>query len=127
MRTSRPDVFAAGDVALADNVSAGRPVPVEHWGDALAMGEIAGRVAAGELAQWTQPPGFWSTIGDRTLKYAAWGDGFDSVDVQDDPDGSFTIWYGSGGRVVGVLTHEADADYERGQELVRTGAQWRRR
>ena len=25
---------------------AGRPIPVEHWGDALSMGEVAGRNAA---------------------------------------------------------------------------------
>ena len=26
---------------------------------------------------WDDVPGFWSTIGEHTLKYAAWGDGYD--------------------------------------------------
>lgn len=41
MRTAVEGVYAAGDVALADNVAAGRPVAVEHWDDASTMGQIA--------------------------------------------------------------------------------------
>ena len=40
--------YAAGDVALAHNAAAGRHLAVEHWGEALNMGEIAGRAIAGE-------------------------------------------------------------------------------
>ena len=43
-------------------------------------------------------PGFWSTIGERTLKYAAWGDGFDEVRVREHGGGAFTAWYGADGR-----------------------------
>jgi NADPH-dependent 2,4-dienoyl-CoA reductase/sulfur reductase-like enzyme len=125
MRTSRDDVFAVGDVAFAFNVSAGRAVVVEHWGDALAMGEIAGRVAAGQSAAWTDPPGFWSTIGDHTIKYTAWSDGFDDVEVDSDPAGPFTVRYRREGKVVGVLTHDHDEDYEDGQTEVQQQAPWR--
>jgi 3-phenylpropionate/trans-cinnamate dioxygenase ferredoxin reductase component len=38
MRSSRPGVLAAWDVALAFNAGAGRHLGVEHWGEALAMG-----------------------------------------------------------------------------------------
>jgi 3-phenylpropionate/trans-cinnamate dioxygenase ferredoxin reductase subunit len=69
-------------------------------------------------------PGFWSTIGDRTLKCAAWGDGYDQCRVCRRGDGSFTAWYGRDRRIVGVLTHEADDDYERGRELIAEGAAW---
>ena len=44
--------------------AAGRPLRVEHWGDALGQGEVAGRTAAGADAVWDAVPGFWSTIGD---------------------------------------------------------------
>lgn len=125
MRSDRAGVLAAGDVALAENAAAGRPLPVEHWGEALAHGEVAGRVAAGEPARWAQVPGFWSTIGRCTLKYAGWGDGFDSSRLERPPGGGFSVWYGSEGRLVGVLCHERDEDYERGRELIRGGAPWR--
>jgi 3-phenylpropionate/trans-cinnamate dioxygenase ferredoxin reductase component len=114
-------LLAAGDVAYAFNPSAGRRLRVEHWGEALAHGEIAGKVLAGVRARWDQVPGFWSTIGERTLKYAAWGDGYDASELVEHGDGAFTVWYSRAGALVGVLASERDEDYERGQELIRRG------
>lgn len=115
-----PDVWVAGDVSHAQHAIAERVIEVEHWGDALAMGELAGRNAAtgDDQKPWESVPGFWSTIGDHTIKYSAWGDGFDSARLVEHDDG-FTVWYGSeDGELVGVLTYNADDDYERGQELL---------
>jgi 3-phenylpropionate/trans-cinnamate dioxygenase ferredoxin reductase component len=120
MRTSAPGVFAVGDIARAFNESAGRHLSVEHWGDALEHGRIAGTVISGGEAVWRMAPGFWSTIGDRTLKYWAWGDGWDEQLFEDDGE-AFTVWYGREGTLVGVLSHNSDDDYERGRELVERG------
>ena len=100
MRTSAPGLFAVGDIAQAYNESAGRHLDVEHWGDALEHGRIAGTVIAGGEAAWTMAPGFWSTIGDKTIKYWAWGDGWDEVSF-DESDDSFTVRYGKDGVLVG--------------------------
>ncbi len=124
MRTARDGLLAAGDVCLADNLVAGRALRVEHWGDALGQGAIAGQTAAGVNAGWDEVPGFWSTIGSRTLKYAAWGDGFDTSRLHRDGDGTFAAWYGRQGCIAGVLTHERDQDYDRGRELIAQGAPW---
>lgn len=121
MRTSAPGIFAVGDIAQAYNESAGRHLSVEHWGDALEHGRIAGTVIAGSDAAWSMAPGFWSTIGDKTLKYWAWGDGWDEQYFEDKGD-AFTVWYGKAGTLVGVLSHRADDDYERGRELIERGA-----
>ncbi|MGE0026440.1 MAG: NAD(P)/FAD-dependent oxidoreductase [Thermoleophilia bacterium] len=121
MRASAAGVRCAGDIALAHNPAAGRRLRVEHWGEALAQGEVAGRSIAGEDVRWDAVPGFWSTVGLRTLKQRAWGDGWDEVHVDAGTDG-FTAWYGREGRLVGVLTHERDRDYERGGDLVAAGA-----
>ncbi|HUN77587.1 MAG TPA: FAD-dependent oxidoreductase [Solirubrobacteraceae bacterium] len=114
-------VFAVGDVACAQNRRAGRRLRVEHWGDALGQGEIAGRVLAGQDAHWEAVPGFWFAIGRRTVKYAAWGDGYDDSRLEEHPGGAFTVWYSREGRLVGVLSHERDGDYERGRELIAAG------
>jgi 3-phenylpropionate/trans-cinnamate dioxygenase ferredoxin reductase component len=122
MRTSDPAILTAGDVACAVNAAAGRRLAVEHWGDAVAMGQVAGRTAAGRDAAWSEVPGFWSTIGDKTLKYAAWGDGYEHAWLTErDPEG-FTVWYERAGVTVGVLTYQADDDYEQGRTLI-AGAQ----
>ena len=121
-RTSAPGVFAAGDVARLHHPLAGRRLSVEHWGDALAQGGVAGRAAAGdEHAAWEEVPGFWSTIGRRTLKQAAWGDGHDEVRLEEHGE-AWTAWLLRDGRCVGVLTHDRDEDYERGRGLVAEGA-----
>ncbi len=117
MRTSGDGVYAAGDVALAHNGAAGRHIAVEHWQDAVDQGEIAGSNAAGASDEWAAVPGFWTTIGDATVKYHAWGDGYDRAHLAEHADG-FTVWYESGGTVVGVLTHNADDDYDRGEALI---------
>ena len=49
--------------------------------------------AAGRPDQWDSVPGFWTTIGDATMKYHAWGDGFDRAHFVEHPGGGFTVWY----------------------------------
>jgi len=117
MRTSVDNVYAAGDVAFAYNCLAGRSVAVEHWQDAVDQGEIAGAGAAGQTREWDAVPGFWTTIGEATLKYHAWGDGFERARFVDHGDG-FTVWYERERAAVGVLTLNADEDYDRGEELI---------
>ena len=60
------EVLAAGDLACAFNTTAGRHLRVEHWGDALGQGEVAGATLAGAEHRWASVPGFWSAIGERT-------------------------------------------------------------
>jgi 3-phenylpropionate/trans-cinnamate dioxygenase ferredoxin reductase subunit len=124
MATADPRVLAAGDVAFAFNARAGRRLRVEHWGEALNMGEIAGRTLAGADASWDVAPGFWSTIGERTLKYVGWGDGWEESRFEPGTDGAFACWYGRDGELVGVATHLHDAAYERGRELIEERAGW---
>lgn len=122
MKTSADGIFAVGDISYAYNETAGRHLHVEHWGEALNHGQVAGTVIAGGEADWDVAPGFWSTIDEHTLKYVAWGDGWDDADFEDHDDGAFTVWYGREGVCVGVLTHERDEDYEKGRDLVESGA-----
>lgn len=124
MITADPRMLAAGDVAFAFNKTAGRRLRVEHWGEALNMGEVAGRTLAGVEAGWGTAPGFWSTIGERTIKYVGWGDGWKESRFEAGVDGAFACWYGQGGELVGVATHLADAAYERGRELIEERAAW---
>jgi NADPH-dependent 2,4-dienoyl-CoA reductase/sulfur reductase-like enzyme len=121
MHTSAQNVYAAGDVALAYNVTAGRRVRAEHWRDAAQQGLVAGLSAAGHAAAWDKVPGFSCTVGESTLKYCGWGSGYERCRLVEHNDG-FTVWYESGGEVVGVLTLNADDDYRRAGELLRSRA-----
>ena len=121
MRTNVDGVYAVGDAARAEHALAGRALTVEHWDDADAMGKVAGVDAAGGDAEWESIPGFWTDLGEHTMMYSAWGDGFDDVQVVE-RSGGFTAWYGADGALVGVLTYNADDDYDRGRELIAQGS-----
>ncbi len=125
MRTSAPGIFTVGDIAVAINEAAGSRQKVEHWGDALNHGRVAGTVLAGNEAVWKEAPGFWSTMGGKTLKYWAWNGGWDEAKFVE-KDGSegeaFAVWYGREGVTVGVLAHNADEEYKEGRELIERGA-----
>jgi 3-phenylpropionate/trans-cinnamate dioxygenase ferredoxin reductase component len=125
MRTSAPGIFAVGDIAQAYNEAAGRHLSVEHWGDAQEHGRIAGTVISGGEAVWSMAPGFWSTIGDKTLKYWAWGDGWDE-EVFESEGEAFTVWYGKDGVLVGILSHGKDEDYEQGRGRIEGGESFTR-
>jgi 3-phenylpropionate/trans-cinnamate dioxygenase ferredoxin reductase subunit len=124
MESADPRLLAAGDVAFAFNQAAGRRLRVEHWGEALNMGEVAGKTLAGKDAAWDVAPGFWSTIGTRTLKYVGWGDGWERSRFEVGEEGGFACWYGRDGELVGVVTHLDDAAYERGREMIEERAPW---
>ena len=119
MHTSALNVYAAGDVALAYNVTAGRRIRAEHWRDAAQQGLIAGLSAAGHTAAWDKVPGFSCTVGESTLKYCGWGTGYEHSRLVEHRNG-FTVWYESNGEVVGVLSLNADEDYRLADQLVRS-------
>jgi NAD(P)H-nitrite reductase large subunit len=124
MVSSHPRLLAAGDVAFARNAAAGRRLRVEHWGEALNQGEVAGRTLAGQRASWDVAPGFWSTLGERTLKYAGWGDDWDQVRFVPGNGDGFAVWYGKDGELVGVLAHDNDRAYEEGRSQIEERARW---
>ncbi|HEX2285095.1 MAG TPA: NAD(P)/FAD-dependent oxidoreductase [Mycobacterium sp.] len=121
MHSSARNVYAAGDVALAYNVIARRRIPAEHWRDAAQQGLVAGLSAAGYPAVWDKVPGFSCVIGESILKYRGWGTGYEHSRLVEHRNG-FTVWYESGGKVVGVLTLNADEDFRRADALLRAHA-----
>lgn len=124
MVSSNPRLLACGDVAAAQNSAAGRRLRVEHWGEALNMGKVAGRTLAQREASWNVAPGFWSTIAEHTLKYVGWGDGWDEVRFAPGAGGSFVARYARAGELVGVLAHCDDEAYERGRSEVEEHRAW---
>jgi 3-phenylpropionate/trans-cinnamate dioxygenase ferredoxin reductase subunit len=60
LRTSDPDVFAAGDVASSFLPLLGRHVRVEHWSNALNGGKAAARAMLGQHVEYNRVPYFYS-------------------------------------------------------------------
>ena len=64
LRTSHPDVFAAGDVASVVSPLTGGRLRVEHEDAAVTMGAAAGRSMAGDETPYTHIPYFYSDLFD---------------------------------------------------------------
>ncbi len=104
LRTSAPDVYAAGDVAAFYNPALDRRMRVEHEDNANTMGDIAGRNMAGDSIPYNHLPYFYSDLFD--LGYEAVGDLNPQLDVVEDwtePFRKGVVYYLSDGRVRGVL------------------------
>lgn len=104
LRTSAPDVFAAGDVANFFQAALGKRVRVEHEDNALQMGKLAGRNMAGADEAYTHVPMFYSDLFE--LGYEAVGEidnKLETVADWQDPFNKGTIYYLENGRVRGVL------------------------
>ncbi len=71
LRTSDPDIWAAGDVANFHSVSLDRRMRVEHEDAAVGMGRLAGRAMAGIADEYVTQPFFYSDLFD--LGYEAVG------------------------------------------------------
>ena len=104
LRTTHPDVYAAGDVAAFWQPALGRRWRVEHEDNARTMGRLAGRAMAGEPAPYEHLPYFYSDLFD--LGYEAVGeiDARHEISVDwDEPYRKGTLLYLQDGRVRGVL------------------------
>ncbi|MGE5374584.1 MAG: NAD(P)/FAD-dependent oxidoreductase [Bacteroidota bacterium] len=104
LRTSVPDIFAAGDAANFQHVLLDKRVRVEHEDNAIHMGKLAGRNMAGAEEAYTHAPMFYSDLFD--LGYEAVGDLSSKLQTVSDWQETFkkgVIYYLESDRVRGVL------------------------
>lgn len=106
LRTPDPAVWAAGDVANAENDWVGHRLRVEHFANANDQGQFAGRNMAGgdparPAARWARPPFFWTDQFDLSMEYRGWAESGTPVVLRgaaDDPVW-FAFWLDPAGAV----------------------------
>ncbi len=119
LRTSAPDVWAAGDVARFPSAALGGAVRVEHEDNALAQGRAAGRAMAGEERPYRHLPFFYSDLFD--LGYEAVGRidaRLETVASWKRPFREGVVYYLDGGVVAGVLLWGLFGQVEAARALV---------
>ncbi|WP_329079197.1 NAD(P)/FAD-dependent oxidoreductase [Streptomyces niveus] len=91
LRTSDPDIYAAGDVASVPFSLPGTELPtdrlrVEHWANALNGGPAAARSMLGQDVTYDRLPYFFSDQYDLGLEYSGWAPpgSYDQVVVRGD-------------------------------------------
>ncbi|MGN6562196.1 MAG: NAD(P)/FAD-dependent oxidoreductase [Thermomicrobiales bacterium] len=104
LRTSAPDIYAAGDVANFANPALGQRLRVEHEDNANTMGQLAGRAMAGAPEPYHHLPSFYSDLFE--LGYEAVGETdprLATVADWHEPHREGVVYYLRDGRVRGVL------------------------
>jgi NADPH-dependent 2,4-dienoyl-CoA reductase/sulfur reductase-like enzyme len=104
LRTTNPDIYAAGDVASFHNPALGKYIRVEHEDNANTMGKMAGRNMAGKSEPYRHLPFFYSDLFD--LGYEAVGELDSRLETFADwktPFREGVVYYLQNGRVRGVL------------------------
>jgi 3-phenylpropionate/trans-cinnamate dioxygenase ferredoxin reductase subunit len=122
LRTSDPDVFAAGDIANAYHPGLARRLRVEHWANALHQPPVAAAGMLGRDAVYDNVPYFYTDQYDLSMEYrghAAVG-GYDQVVVRGDVAARvFTAFWLEGGRVVAAMNVNSWDETELLEEIVR--------
>jgi 3-phenylpropionate/trans-cinnamate dioxygenase ferredoxin reductase subunit len=113
LRTSNPDIFAAGDVANAYHPRLGRHVRVEHWDNAIEQGIVAAQNMLGKSVRYDRLPYFYSDQYDLGMEYLGniGPDGYDQMVLRGTPEtGPFTAFWLRQGRVLaGMHANDWDA------------------
>jgi 3-phenylpropionate/trans-cinnamate dioxygenase ferredoxin reductase subunit len=70
LRTSDPDIYAAGDVASSYHPLLGRHLRMDHWSNALNGGKAAGKSMLGQQVEYNRVPYFYSDQYDLGMECA---------------------------------------------------------
>jgi 3-phenylpropionate/trans-cinnamate dioxygenase ferredoxin reductase component len=119
MRTSHPDVFAAGDVAWRPLVHYGREGRLESVHNAIEGGKLAAAAILGMPPPQIEAPWFWSDQFDLKLQTVGLWTGADQTVVRGDPGTrAFSVFYLKEGRVIAVDAVNSPPEFVVGKKLV---------
>ncbi|HUT74311.1 MAG TPA: FAD-dependent oxidoreductase [Armatimonadota bacterium] len=122
LRTSAPDIHAAGDNAFFPYQVLGQRTRVEHWDNAVNQGKQAGRNLAGAQEAFTYMPYFFSDLFD--FGYEAVGEVDARLETFADwrqENDTGVIYYLREGQVRGAMMCNVWDQVEAARELIRGG------
>ncbi|MFI2669063.1 NAD(P)/FAD-dependent oxidoreductase [Streptomyces albidoflavus] len=124
LRTSDPDIYAAGDVAAAHHPLLDTRLRVEHWANALNGGPAAARAMLGRMVRYDRVPYFFSDQYDIGLEYSGYAPPgtYDQVVIRGDAGRrQFIAFWLSEGRVLAGMNVNVWDVTDQIQRLVRHG------
>ncbi|AEY89217.1 MULTISPECIES: NAD(P)/FAD-dependent oxidoreductase [Streptomyces] len=126
LRTSDPDIYAAGDVASFPLALFDTRLRVEHWANALNGGPAAARAMLGEEVVYDRVPYFFTDQYDLGMEYSGWAPpgSYDEVVIRGDAGKrEFIAFWVKEGRVLAGMNVNVWDVTEPIQKLIRSRAQ----
>ena len=124
LRTSDPDIYAAGDVANAYHPLLGKHIRVEHWYNALHQPQTAALAMLGQDVVYDRVPYFYTDQYDLSMEYAGYTEpgGYDQVIFRGDvQQREFIAFWLGGGRVLAGMNVNIFGVNETIKAIVRGG------
>jgi 3-phenylpropionate/trans-cinnamate dioxygenase ferredoxin reductase subunit len=119
LRTSVPNIFAAGDVAAAWHPRYGRHIRVEHWDNAIQQGKTVAANILGANEPYARTPYFYSDQFDLGMEYRGFAPQWGKVVVRGDlVKREFLAFWLADDRVVAAMNANQWDDGEALQRLV---------
>jgi 3-phenylpropionate/trans-cinnamate dioxygenase ferredoxin reductase subunit len=121
LRTSHPDVYAAGDVANYPDPVFGRRRRVEHWGHAEYTGQVAGLNMTGNAQVYDLLTYAWSDVFDLHIEFAGDESFHDRTLVRGHMNqGSFAVLHLKQNRLTAYFAVNTDSrEFPKLQKLIR--------
>ncbi|WP_349902194.1 NAD(P)/FAD-dependent oxidoreductase [Parafrigoribacterium humi] len=125
LKTSDPDIYAAGDVASALHPLIGQRLRSEHWANALNEGPAAARAMLGQEVAFDDIPYFYTDQFDLGMEYSGYGPLTRDAKVvyrgNKDSREFIAFWVADGKVVAGMNVNVWDVN-EQVQRIIREGA-----
>jgi 3-phenylpropionate/trans-cinnamate dioxygenase ferredoxin reductase component len=126
LRSTDPDIYAAGDVANAHHPQLGRQVRVQHWANAHDQGPAAARSMLGFDEPYAKVPYFFSDQYDVGMEYSGLarpGD-FDELLYRGDPASrEFCAFWTSNGAIIAGMNVNVWDVHPTIRALIKAGVQ----
>ncbi|MGH2417586.1 MAG: NAD(P)/FAD-dependent oxidoreductase [Candidatus Limnocylindria bacterium] len=104
LRSSVPNIYAAGDVAAAWHPRFGRHLRVEHWDNAIRQGKAAAANILGAYEPYARTPYFYSDQFDLGMEYRGYAPEWGRVIIRGDLEArEFHAFWLADGRVIAAM------------------------
>lgn len=124
LRSSHPDIHAAGDVANAYHPLIGRHIRVEHWANARFQSQAAARAMLGQDVSYDRIPYFFTDQYELGMEYTGYVEpgGYDRVAFRGDTEGGeyIAFWLSEGRVLAGMNVNVWDVT-KQVEGLIRLG------